>query len=449
MGIKFDAQRMAELTAQESKKREEVEEMRLKLNDSYEESQNGNWDSQKGELYIVNQQRYSQLQNELRMIREDKASYELLEPEGAKIGCNSPLGRFLADGPEGLEEDERKSFLASKEDQNAMPIMGPGSAFVIKNATRSDDDTGQEAVQEEIPPRVIDRLAFYGGVSRMAQQYMTGTGGDYRLMQMDESTTEGAILDDQNSDLGGDDLAKIGVVTFGAKTATSKRIVITREMLQDSVFDIQTYAERQALRRMGRSWNRAFTLGNGNNGTPLGVVTIAKEGIETKVNNAFTWEETTDLIYAIDRAYREELDMGENGEGGFNPEMGGVVGYMISDSMENALRRTKDTDGRPLWVPSIREGLPDRYNGWPYVVNGHMAEFAAGTIPMLFGNFSYYGIRTVRQVEIFRFLDSRTMVNNAVECVALSRRDGRAMGALTGNNNTPPCEAIAKLTVKT
>ena len=40
------------------------------------------------------------------------------------------------------------------------------------------------------------------------------------------------------------------------------------------------------------------------------------------------------------------------------------------------------------------------------MVNGHMAAPASATTPVLFGNFAYYGIRTVSNVEIFRFMDS-------------------------------------------
>ena len=104
-----------------------------------------------------------------------------------------------------------------------------------------------------------------------------------------------------------------------------------------------------------------------------------------------------------------------------------------------------DGDNRPLWLPSIREGLPATLHGYPLVVNGHMDAVAAGKIPVLFGNFSYYGIRTVSNVELFRFQDSRTMQKNSVEILAFSRRDGRPMGALTSTL----CDAYAKLTIKT
>ena len=133
------------------------------------------------------------------------------------------------------------------------------------------------------------------------------------------------------------------------------------------------------------------------------------------------------------------------GEGGFNAEMGGMTGYMISDSAEKALRVLLDGDSRPLWVPSTREGVPNTLNGYPLVVNGNMDAVAAGKIPVLFGNFSYYGIRTVSNVEIFRFQDSRTMQKNSIEILAFSRRDGRPMGALT----SALCDAYAKMTIKT
>ena len=116
----------------------------------------------------------------------------------------------------------------------------------------------------------------------------------------------------------------------------------------------------------------------------IGVVSSATAGLTTAANTGFTWVEITNLIYTINRAYREG---GEMGEGGFNAEMGGMTGYMISDGAEKALRVLLDGDNRPLWLPSTREGVPNTLNGYPLVVNGHMADVAASAIPVLFGNF--------------------------------------------------------------
>ena len=125
-------------------------------------------------------------------------------------------------------------------------------------------------------------------------------------------------------------------------------------------------------------------------------------------------------------------------------EMGGRIGYMISRDMEKLLRKLKDSDNRPLWLPSIREGAGHMIYGKPYAINYDMDDVATGNVPLIFGNFSYYGIRNIRSIEIYRFLDSRTMQNYAVECLAFSRRDGRPIGVVDGSGI---CEAWAKLTM--
>ena len=389
--------------------------------------------------YMVGQQKHGQLTRELGSIRAQRDSYGLREPATALARKDAPLARWLRKGDVGLEADERKIYLGEIED-GSIP-GGGGQTFVVKGATASDATSGQEAVQEEIPPKIIDKLAFYGGVSMMAQQFMTGTGGDYRIMQEAAAAQEGELLVSQDTAVAALDISNIGVQSFGAHTASSKSILLTREMLQDSQIDIAGYSERQALRRMGRIWNKAFTKTQTGTGLPVGVENSATAGITAASATEFTWKEITNLVYSINRAYRESG--GEMGEGGFNSEMGGMTGYMISDQAEKVLRVLADTDGRPLWIPSTREGLPSTLNGFPYVVNGHMDAVTTGLIPVVFGNFSYYGIRTVANVEIFRFMDSRTMQKNTIEILAFSRRDGRPMGAITSNK----CEAYAKLTM--
>ena len=433
----FDPARLADLVDEESRLATQLAEVSDSLNQQH--ATDGEWGEQRLPRYMADQQRHGQLTRQLETVRRAMNRYQHREPENAKKSLSGPMARWLRNGANGLEGWEREQYLREMVDGD-LP-NGGGETFRVQAATASDAASGQEAVQEVIPPRVIDRLAYYGGVAKMAQNFMTGTGGEYRIMQEDAASQEGEIIGAQDTGVAALDLANIGVQTFGAKTASSKSILLTREQLQDSVFDIQGYAERQAVRRMGRIWNKAFKTTQAGTGLPVGVVSSAITGIGAASATTFTWVETTDLIYKVPRAYRDE--MGEYGEGGFMPEGGGMMGYMMSDDAERACRVMVDGDNRPLWVPSTREGVPNIYNGEPYVVNGHMAAVATGAIPMLYGNFSYYGIRTVQAIEMFRFMDSRTMQKNTIEVLAFSRRDGRPMGALVSGN----CEAYAKLTM--
>ena len=110
----------------------------------------------------------------------------------------------------------------------------------------------------------------------------------------------------------------------------------------------------------------------------------------------------------------------------------GRIGFLISDAFEQALVKLVDGDMRPLWLPNIREGEPDMILGWPYEVSGALTGGPTSDPAVrigYFGNFEYWGLRTVGQVDMFRFFDSRTAQNNSIENLAFSRRDGRAMGA--------------------
>ena len=321
----FDTQTMADLVAEESRLAAELTATSIALNEQHEDIKAHASDDAANATYMVGQQRHGQLTRELGSVRAERDAYGLREPTKALARKNAPLARWLRSGEQGLEKSEQELYLTGEVLDVSLP-GGGGQTFVVRGATASDAASGQEAVQEEIPPKIIDKLAFYGGVSQMAQQFMTGTGGDYRIMQESAAAQEGEILASQDTATADLDIANITVQSFGSKTASSKSILLTREMLQDSEIDIAGYCNRQALRRLGRAWNKVFTTtGSG----VVGVVSSATAGITTAVNTGFTYVEITNLIYSINRAYREG---GEGGEGGFNAEMGGMTGYMISDS---------------------------------------------------------------------------------------------------------------------
>ena len=435
---RFDPQVLADLVTEEARLNAEVITVAEAMN---ELNATDSWDEGKLNSFSAMNIRHAQLTRERDSVRVQRERYEVLTP-ATREAQESPIARWIRDGDKALSAEELSQFEPS-DDWSPEQIQGEaGKSLIVRvpqAATRSDIDTGTgaggEAVQEQIPPRIIDTLAYYGGVARMVQQFMTGTGGDYRMPQMDAAGQRGRILEAQNTAVNDVPIPAIGIVAFTAKTYTSDSIILTREMVQDAVFDIQRYVERQALRRIGKISNLAFTITQTGSGMPEGVVSGAMAGVTAASATAITWLETVNLVYSVERAYRE---MGEGGEGAFMPEGGGMIGYMISDACERVLRVLVDGDMRPLWLPSIRQGVPATYNGYPVVVNGDMANVASGTVPMLFGNFSYYAIRTVRAFELFRFMDSRTMQRNTVECLAFARRDARYLG---------PKAAIRKLTM--
>ena len=188
----FDPQKMADLVAEESRLADGLQAISILLNEQHEDIKAHAADDAANAQYMVGQQKHGQLTRELSTIRAQRDAYGLREPKAALVRKDAPLARWLRNGADGLEASEREMYLGEISD-GSVP-GGGGQTFVVKGATASDDSSGQEAVQEEIPPKIIDKLVFYGGVSKMAQQFRTGTGGDFKIMNESAAAQEGEIL---------------------------------------------------------------------------------------------------------------------------------------------------------------------------------------------------------------------------------------------------------------
>lgn len=439
--MKWCEQRMADLVEQESDKATKLSELSDKLTQSYNSD---GWDEAKQETYDRDQLRHGQLSRELLTVRDEISKLRLLKPEEVKRQATTALSRFLRGGHNQLEEAEIKEF-GEPIDDSFFSMGGTRNAevFVIKSATASDADSGIEVTDIETRRDVITALKEFGGLDRMCYQFDTDVGTELRMPQHDDSSKKGVIIGSQGANIPEDGLNDFGSLSFLAKTMRSGRIRITREMIQDAIIDISGFAQAMAARRMGRGWDEVFTIITGSslaanapaNGTlPEAVIISLERGLQTghttAGSNTITREDLIEAIYSVARAYRNG---GETGQGGIMGPRGGRVGWLLSDGAEKALRKLKDGDGRPLWQPhndSIAgSGQSGMLLGYPYevseVLNGTLADDSEKDV--IFGNFSYYGIRNVNAVEMFRFMDSRTMENNEVEIMALSRRFGRPM----------------------
>ena len=457
----WDSQKMADLVTQQAKLNKELGDVSDSLHQEYHTD---GWDSQpeKIEKYSRDQLRHAQLTREIESCNNEINTLEQFRPDTIKAKKNAALTRFLQRGSNGLESDEIAAQ-QEYENEDAMVMVGPGyERFVItpetdgmsqampglnpQMATASDATSGQVLNPLYTRPSVIDALKYYGGISKMAYNFSTGEGNEYRLPYHDDTKQEGELLGSQDSSVKIADLGAFEFAKFDALTMSSKTIGLTREMINDSIIDIAAFANARVVRRMGRGWDKIF-MTNGtrpvNKGTAagapeptglLGILTCAgikanKSAVSKKIAHA----DLVDAIYDVDRAYREGS---ENGEGGLMAEMGGRIGFLISDEIEKVLCSTTDSDGRPLWLPawtSSSAASPKGATilGYPYEVGSNLPALAANARSWMFGNFSYYGIRTVAAIEIFRFQDSRTMQKNAIEILGFSRRFARPMVAGT------------------
>ena len=98
-----------------------------------------------------------------------------------------------------------------------------------------------------------------------------------------------------------------GQVSIGAyKVGTM--IKVSEELLNDSVFDLESYIAKEFARRIGAKEEEAFFTGDGS-GKPLGVLAAtggAETGVTAASSTAITADELMDLFYSLKSPYRKK-----------------------------------------------------------------------------------------------------------------------------------------------
>ena len=197
-----------------------------------------------------------------------------------------------------------------------------------------------------------------------------------------------------------------GQISLGAhKLATM--IKVSDELLQDSVFDVESYIAAEFARRIGTAEENAFLTGNGS-AKPTGMLN-ATNGASVSVTTAgtsFTADEILDLIYSVRSVYRPNAT------------------FLMNDSSIKVLRKLKDGSGQYLWQPGLKEGQPDRLLNYNVVTLAGMPEVGATNKVILFGDFKYYWVAD-RQGRSFQRLNELYAATGQIGFRATERVDGR------------------------
>ena len=85
-------------------------------------------------------------------------------------------------------------------------------------------------------------------------------------------------------------------------------IKVSEELLNDSVFDLESYIAKEFARRIGAKEEEAFFTGDGS-GKPLGILAAtggAETGVTAASSTAVTADELMDLFYSLKSPYRKK-----------------------------------------------------------------------------------------------------------------------------------------------
>ena len=168
------------------------------------------------------------------------------------------------------------------------------------------------------------------------------------------------------------------------------------------------WMDENGLRRIGAAEEEAFLTGDGKK-KPEGVFTKVKadKDATTEIANTnISFDAIMDVFHSLRSVYRNRAT------------------WILNDSTVKALRKIKDNNGNYIWQPAVTAGQPDMNLNRPYKTSIYAPELAAGNVPLLFGDFSYYWIAE-RQGRSFKRLSELYAANGQIGFLASERVDGR------------------------
>lgn len=304
---------------------------------------------------------------------------------------------FLRGGIDALTSEQRL-FLENKNKaagiQNAMSTSTPAE--------------GGYLAPTDFQATLLEEMKAYGGMLSVATIINTDSGNTMEWPTVDETAQEGEIVG-ENATVARQDIT-FGVTNLDVYKYSSKDIAVPFELLMDSQVDLEAYIIRALAERIARIQNRHFTVGTAT-AQPQGAVTASALGKTGTTGQTTTviYDDLVDLEHSIDPAYRAA----------------GNARYMFHDTTLRALKKLRDADDRPLWVPGVAVSEPDTINGYAYTINQNMPVMAADAKSILFGDFSKYIIRNVMQTQLFRMTDSAFTRNGQVGFLAFARAGGK------------------------
>jgi HK97 family phage major capsid protein len=310
----------------------------------------------------------------------------------------------------------QREHIAERADRVAKDQKSPASAIFAKwlrggdsalsnedwstvrnTMSTSTNSQGGYTVQTDVATQVLDALKQYGGMRAVADVIQTAQGNTINFPTSDGTSETGEIIG-QNTTATAADLS-FGVVALNVYKFSSKIVAVPFELLQDSSVDVEAFVRQRLVTRLGRITNTKFTTGAGDGSSePNGIITAASTGVtaanSTSQVTSILYTSLIDLVHSVDPAYRAL----------------GNCRFMMNDASVKVIRKIVDGQSRPIFNPGYETGVPggapDMLLGYPIQINQDVATMAASAKSIAFGDFSFYKIRDVMDVTMFRFTDS-------------------------------------------
>ena len=350
---------------------------------------------------------------------EDNATYEKMEADVVALGkeierlerqaaidreMDQPTAAPLVSAPVS-RTPEQKVGRASDEYKKAFWNQMRGrSSYEIRNALQVGElSEGGYTVPDEFEHQLIEGLEDENIMRGLVHTIRTGSG-DHKIPIVASHGT-GSWVEEEGTIPESDDSFS-QVILSAHKFATMIRI--SRELLNDSAFDLAAYIAHEFVRRAGAAEEQAILAGDGSH-KPIGLLhdTLGAEvGITTASATAITADELIDMQHSLKSGYRRKAC------------------WIMNDATISAIRKLKDGQGQYIWQPGIKEGAPDMLFNQKVLMSNYMPLIASGNKVILYGDFSYYWLAE-REGRTLERLNELYAVTDQIGFKMTERLDGR------------------------
>lgn len=372
------------------------------------------------EQSIKRAERADTISNDLRNVPADNIAAamgdEVYGEEAAKqrkAQHSAAFSKYLRGGMEALNADERVQFA------NHYLAVQPGNVRAAQTLTTTG---GGYLVPQGFSDQLEQALKWFGGILGNVDEFTTESGNPLPWPTVNDTGNSGTAPLAINTQVTETDLV-FGQTTFNAFIFSSDSVLVPLALMQDSYFDLDAFIAKALGTRIGRKLNNKLTVGAGTT-EPNGLQTaaIASGSVTTGTTGETTsliYDDLVNLMHLVDPAYRQQPD----------------AKFMFHDSTLKALRKLKDTAGRPLWQPALGagfgNGFPETILDKPYVINNDMPVMAANAYSILFGALKNYKVRRVAGGTTVLRLVERYADYLQVGFIGFLRADGNLLDAGT------------------
>jgi len=293
------------------------------------------------------------------------------EKRAADAAAASPVAGAKA--PE-AKPDVHAELRALARGERRSVEVGYEARDLLSNQTNAAEELVESSLFSEIHDLMVENSPIMG----LARTIRTAGGADLVLPRVTSHSAASLVAE---AGVIGESDPNFDTVTLGSyKYAFA--VQISRELEQDSAFNVSGFVVQQGGAALGRGVDTAFVSGTGTP-QPNGIVN-ATSGMTTAAVAAVTMDELIEAQHSV-----------------IAPQQAGAV-WMFNDATIEAIRKLKDTDNNYLWQPSNQAGAPSMLLGKPVYTDPNIDVMATGNTFGVYGDPKGFYVRMAGGVSIDR-----------------------------------------------